>query len=62
LVLDRHDVPAGVVKLTVDAGVVLDDELDESPPPPQATRNKVMTKAVQITGIFLSLTLILFKN
>ena len=34
-------VPAGVAKLIVDAGVVeLDDELDESPPPPQADRTK----------------------
>jgi len=35
-----HVVPAGVAKLMVDAGAVeLDDELDESlpPPPPQAT-------------------------
>jgi hypothetical protein len=33
-----HVVPAGVAKLIVEAGVVeLDDELDESPPPPQAT-------------------------
>ena len=33
-------VPAGVAKLIVEAGVVeLDDELDESPPPPQATNS-----------------------
>jgi hypothetical protein len=42
-------VPAGVAKLIVDAGVVeLDDELDESPPPPpQATRAKAAKRVVK---------------
>jgi hypothetical protein len=45
-VLFRQDVPAGVVRLTVEAGVELDDELEESPPP-QAV-NKTVAKLIII--------------
>jgi hypothetical protein len=41
-------VPAGVARLMVDAGVELDEELDESPPPPQAESVAIKPKSNRI--------------